>query len=165
MTPAEFIAILRTQAADHSDTLSKPPLPAPVGPASATADAMPAASRGMYLKPPASAAAVHAMQTAARRDLGEPVPDDYVALLRLTDGAQFDAAYFKSAEHLVAENLDVPRPEIIVLGNEGNTTEFVFDRRDRRFHAINLGFPNERFASFDSFADLLVTFLRERGMI
>jgi hypothetical protein len=31
----------------------------------------------------------------------------------------------------------------------------VFDRRDRRFHEINMGYPDERMASFDTFEELL----------
>jgi hypothetical protein len=105
------------------------------------------------------------MQEAARRDLGEPVPDGYVALLRFSDGAQVNGAYLKSAEHLVPENLDVLRPEVIVLGNSGNTAEFVFDRRDQRFHITNMGFPDERFSSFDSFAGLLAAVLHEQQVV
>lgn len=119
----------------------------------------------VYLQPAADEAAICRMQTAARRDLGEPVPDEYVALLRVTNGVQINGVYFKSAEHLVPENLDVPRPEVIILGTEGNVAEFVFDRRDRRFHTINMGFPNERFASFGSFAELLADVLREQQVL
>src|SRR5215471_4640213 len=108
---------------------------------------------GVYLQPVADEVAIRRMQAAARRGLGEPVPDGYVALLRVTNGVQINGAYFKPAERLVPENLDVLRPEIIVLGTEGNMAEFVFDRRDRRFHTINMGFPDERFASFGSFAE------------
>jgi hypothetical protein len=117
---------------------------------------------GVYLQPAADEGAIHQMQAAARRDLGEPVPEGYVALLRVTNGAQINGASFKPAERLVPENLDVPRPEIIVLGTEGNMAEFVFDRRDRRFHTVNMGFPDERLASFGSFAELLVAVLREQ---
>src|SRR5690242_7058844 len=103
---------------------------------------------GVYLQKAADGAAINRMQIAALRDLGEAVPDEYEALLQLTNGMQINNAYFKSVEHLVPENLDVPRPEIIVLGTDGNMAEYVFDRRDRRFHTINMGFPDERFASF-----------------
>jgi hypothetical protein len=120
---------------------------------------------GVDLQPAANEAAIRRMQTAARRDLGEPVPVEYAALLRVTNGVQVNGAYFKSAEDLVPENLDVPRPEVIVLGTEGNVAEFVFDRRDRRFHTINMGFPDERLASFGSFAELLAAVLREQQVL
>lgn len=120
---------------------------------------------GVYLQPTADEAAIRRMQTAAIRDLGEAVPDDYVALLRVTNGVQINGAYFKSADHLVPENLDVARPEIFVLGNAGNTAEMVFDRRDRLFHTINMGFPDERFASFGSFAELMTAVLREQQVL
>ncbi|MBL8798445.1 MAG: hypothetical protein JNM56_31410 [Planctomycetia bacterium] len=120
---------------------------------------------GVHLQPIAGEAAIRRMQSAARRDLGEPVPDEYAALLRVTNGVQINGAYFKSAEHLVPENLDVPRPEIIVLGTEGNMAEYVFDRRDRRFHTINMGFPDERFASFGSFEELLAAVLHDQQVL
>src|SRR3989442_1117411 len=111
-------------------------------PQTTAADALPTLARlgtdptsGVYLQPGASEVTVRRMQAAARRDLGEPIPDGYVALLRMTNGVQVSGAYFKAAEHLVPENLDVPRPEVIVLGNSGSHTEFVFDLRDRRCHA------------------------------
>jgi hypothetical protein len=117
---------------------------------------------GVYLQPPAAEEAIRRMQEAARQDLGEPVPDEYAALLRVTNGVQINGAYFKSAEHLVPENLDMPRLAVIVLGTEGNVAEFVFDRRDRRFHTINLGFPDEQLASYSSFAELLVAVVQEQ---
>ncbi len=55
-------------------------------------------------------------------------------LLRLTNGAQINGAFFKEAENLVLENLDVPRAHVIVLGNAGNVDEYLFDTRDRHFH-------------------------------
>lgn len=65
----------------------------------------------VYLQTGASEGAIGQMQASARQDLGEQVPDGYAALLRLTDGVQINGAYFKSAEHLVPENLDVLRPQ------------------------------------------------------
>lgn len=120
---------------------------------------------GVYLNAAADEHAIHEMQAAAQRDLGDQIPEGYVALLRVTNGVQINGAYLKTAEHLVPENLDVLRPEVIVLGLEGNMAEFVFDRRDRQFHIINLGFPDERFASFETFDELLATVLREQQIL
>jgi hypothetical protein len=120
---------------------------------------------GVYLQPPADEATIWQMQEAARRDLGEPVPEEYAALLRVANGVQINGAYFKSAENLVPENLDVLRREIIVLGTEGNMAELVFDLRDRQFHTINMGFPDERFESFGSFAELLAVVLQEQQVL
>jgi hypothetical protein len=121
------------------------------------------ASRGtaVYLNPAASDEAIAELQIAAQRHLGEDIPAAYLRMLRRTNGVQINGAYFKEAENLVAENLDVPRPEIIVLGNSGNNAEFVFDKRDRQFHTINMGYPDERFASFTTFDDLLRAVLVE----
>jgi hypothetical protein len=120
---------------------------------------------GVYLRPPAGDDVVGRMQMAACRDLGEPVPEDYITFLRVTNGVQINGAYFKSAEDLVPENLDVPRPELIVLGNEGNMVELVFDRRDRRYYTIAMGSLGERFADYDSFGELLADILREQQVL
>jgi hypothetical protein len=103
---------------------------------------------GVYLRPGASEDALRDLQVAARQRLGDPVPESYLRLLRLTNGVQVNNATFKTAEHLVLENLDVTHPEIIVLGSSGNMVEYVFDKRDRRFHTITMGFPDQREASF-----------------
>jgi len=83
----------------------------------------------------------------------------------MTNGVQINGADFKTAEGLVLENLDVPRPEVIVLGNDGNVAEYVFDKRDGRFHTINMGFPDEKFATFDTFEDMLSAVLEERRFV
>jgi SMI1 / KNR4 family (SUKH-1) len=133
------------------------------------ADALPTlvrlgAERAVYLAPKASEAAIRRMQAAAKRDLGEPIPEAYVALLRIANGIQIQGAFFKEAENLVPENLDINHPEIIVLGNDGNMAYYVFDKRDKRFHTIDLGFPDERFESYDSFEDMLIGVLKEQGV-
>lgn len=120
---------------------------------------------GVYLRPKASEQAIHRMQVTAKRDLGEPVPDGYVVLLRVTNGVQINCAYFKEGENLVPENLDVLHPEIIVLGNEGNMAEYIFDKRDRRFHTINMGFPDERMDSFDNFDEMLLAVMTEQQVL
>jgi hypothetical protein len=112
--------------------------------------------RAVYLRPGASEAAIRNLQRDARQGLGEEVPESFVRLLRLTNGAQINGAFFKEAENLVLENLDVPRPGVIVLGNAGNVDEYLFDRRDRRFHVVNFGFADERLASFQTFEELLL---------
>ncbi len=91
--------------------------------------------------------------------------EEYVALLRLTNGLQINNVLFKKAEELVPENLEVFRPGILILGREGNTAELVFNGRDRRFHIVNLGSLNERFSSFDSLAGLLAEVLREQQVL
>lgn len=119
----------------------------------------------VYLRPGASEEAIRTLQVVARKHLGEEVPEAYVRLLRLSNGMQINGAFFKEAENLVLENLDVPRPEIIVLGNEGNMAEYVFDKRDERFHIINMGFPDERFDSFETFEEMLLTVFREQQVV
>lgn len=122
-------------------------------------------THGVYLRQKASETAIARMQASAERELGERVPDGYVALLRITDGAQINGAYFKEAENLVPENLDLSQPEVIVLGNDGNMAQHVFDKRDRRFHTVNMGFPDERFDSFESFEEMLLAVMTEQQVL
>ena len=136
------------------------------------ADVLPALARlgadpmsAVYLNPGANEPSIRHMQEAAQREWGEPVPDAYTALLRLSNGVQVNSAYFKAAEHLVPDNLDAFRPEVIVLGNSGNVDEFVFDRRDRKFHTITMGFPDERLATFGTLEELLLAVLREQQVL
>lgn len=120
---------------------------------------------GVYLRPPCDEATLEHLQTAARRDLDEEVPQSFLRLLRITNGVQINGAYFKEAEILVPENLDLSWPEVIVLGTEGNMVQYVFDRRDREYHTINMGFPDERFASFTTFDAMLLAVLQEQQVI
>ncbi|MGL6095926.1 MAG: hypothetical protein ACRC7O_09045 [Fimbriiglobus sp.] len=112
--------------------------------------------------PPCDEKAIEALRQDSREKLGEEVPEEFLDFLRVSDGAGFANAGFKRAEHLVLENLDVPRPEVIVLGMEGNVNEIVFDRRDHRYHTIVMGCVNERFESFDTFAELLADLMRRQ---
>jgi hypothetical protein len=121
--------------------------------------------RAVYLRPGAREAAIRTLQHDARTKLGAEVPESFVRLLKLTNGAQINGAFFKEAENLVLENLDVPRPDVIVLGNAGNVDEYVFDKRDRRFHVVNFGFEDERTASFQTFEELLLSVFRDQQEI
>ena len=121
--------------------------------------------RAVYLRPPAGEAAILNLQREARTKLGEEVPESFVRLLRLSNGAQINGAFFKEAEKLVLENLDVPRRGVIVLGNAGNVDEYVFDTRDRQFHIVTFGFEAERVASFRTFEELLSRVFRDQGEI
>jgi hypothetical protein len=121
--------------------------------------------RAVYLRPGAGEAAIRNLQRDARERLGEHVPESFVRLLRLTNGAQINGAFFKEAENLVLENLDVPRDHVVVLGNAGNVDEYVFDTRDRHFHVVTFGFEGERVASFQTFEELLVCVFRTQEQI
>ena len=121
--------------------------------------------RAVYLRPGAGEAAILNLQRDAGARLGAQVPESFVRLLRLTNGAQINGAFFKEAEHLVLDNLDVPRPDVIGLGNAGNVDEYLFDTRDRHFHIATFGFADERVASFQTFEELLVRVFRDQGEI
>ncbi len=120
---------------------------------------------GVFLRPPASAAAIRQMQADAQEAWGEPVLEEYLVLLRITNGVQINGAYFKEAENLVLENRDVFDPQIIVLGNSGSVDWYVFDRQDRQFHITTMGSPNDRFDTFRSFAELLNAVLIQQRVL
>lgn len=120
---------------------------------------------GVYLEPGCDNNAIGRLQALAVKELKEKLPEGFVRLLRLTNGAQINGAYFKTAEHLVAENLDLALPDVIVLGNSGNVSEFIFDKRDKKFHAVKMGFPDEKLASYESFEALLLAVLKEQQVI
>jgi hypothetical protein len=120
---------------------------------------------GVYLRPPADEDAIAGMQAAAARELGQVVPDSYLALLRVSNGVQINGAYFKEVQNLVAENLDTPRNGVIVLGNDGNTAEYVFDKRDRRYCTVTMGTQDERLASFAKFGEMLSAVMKEQQVL
>ena len=117
---------------------------------------------GVYLRSACDDTVIKQLQSDAQRSLGEEVPESYTDLLRITNGVQINGAYFKEAENLVPENLDVPYSTSIVLGNEGNVAEYVFDKRDRKFHSIAMGFPDEKLAAFSTFEEMLLVILKEQ---
>jgi len=78
-----------------------------------------------------------------------------------TSGVDLD----EPADEDALEKLDVPRPEIIVPGDQRNTVQNDFVRRDRRFHRINMGFPDEPFESFDTFEELLLAVMRNQQVL
>jgi hypothetical protein len=119
----------------------------------------------VFLRDGASEEAIDVMQAAARRVLGEAVPDSYAAFLRISNGVQISGAYLLGAETLVPENEDLYCPEVIILGNEGNMVYYVFDRRDKRFYTITQGDPDERHESYDSFEDMLMGILKEQNAL
>ena len=43
--------------------------------------------------------------------------------------------------------------------------EYVFDVRDRRFHTVNMGYPDERFATYPTFFELLAGVLQEQQVL
>ena len=120
---------------------------------------------GVYLKPPCDDTAIERLQRTYKRELGANVPESFLRLLKTTNGVQINGAYFKEAENLVTDNVDYSRPEVILLGNAGNVAEYVFDRRDQRFHTINMGFPDERFAAFATFDEMLLAVLKDQQVL
>jgi hypothetical protein len=119
----------------------------------------------VWLKPPCHEGAIKKLQEDSKRELGNEVPSSYIDLLRISNGMQLNGAFFNNAENLVLDNLDAEREEIVILGYEGNMAWFVFDKRDGRYHTINMGYPDERFSSYDTFNEMLLAVLKEQQII
>jgi hypothetical protein len=119
---------------------------------------------GVHLRLPAAEAAIQQLQSDASRKLGEEIPQSFITLLRVTNGLQINCAYFKEAEHIVLDNLDLFEKNVIFLGND-SLAQYVFDKRDKRFHTINMGFPDERFASYDTLEEMLAAVLKEQQVV
>jgi hypothetical protein len=120
---------------------------------------------GVYLRLGCGSEQIKTLQLSAREKLHMEIPADYIQFLQCSNGAQIDNAYFKEAENLVLENLDLARPGILTLGNAGNVDEYIYDSRDERFHIVNMGFPDERHRSFQEFGDLLLAIMMQQGVI
>lgn len=126
------------------------------------------AAGDVFIEKPASPRAIQVMQRDAKRDLNMSVPEAYAAFLKITNGVQIENSYFKEAENLVAENLDLAYPDVMVLGTDGNMAYYVFDHRDGRFHTVNLGDPNDpsqRFESYETFEQMLLGVMKEQGVL
>ena len=116
----------------------------------------------IYLKPGCDEIVIDRLQQSARLSLGGDIPEGFIRMLRFTNGLQVDSSHFTNASMLVAENLEIAySPQIILLGNRGNVDDYIFDRKDRQYHVSSLGYPQERWASFPSFEELLLSILDE----
>lgn len=91
------------------------------------------------------------------KEFGVPLPDEYLALLRITNGLDAGMGYIDSIETLIEQNREVwfdhhvadeagiwqgvaCKPLTYVwLGYEGNSAEQVFDLESREYRQVALG--------------------------
>ena len=125
-------------------------------------------ARGVYLRRPLSERKLSKAANKIRDELGIEVPQDYLRLLRFTDGMQTQRGALASLEEISEQNtdiwfmetkagpnaqgefeiryepLDVPRtPTYLWLGYDGNSAEQVFDLATGEFHQRALGGTGE----------------------
>lgn len=101
--------------------------------------------------PPASAAAIRN----AEREWGEPLPEDYVDLLRVFNGGSTRGNLsILDVEDCVQRNLDyeVDRymPGYFMIGDDGGGTAIVMNVRDRRIYEVGMGVMDERFMTLSA---------------
>lgn len=111
-----------------------------------------------YLNPGCNDAKIEKLQLAAK-EFGFVIPQSFIRLLKISNGIQIDGVFFKEAENLIAENLDLESPEAIVLGNSGNVEAYIFDLRDGKFHTVNIFDFEEKFESYATFEAMLLAII------
>ena len=126
---------------------------------------------GVYLKPPLPEYELNETAEAIREELGLTIPDDYMRLLRVTDGIETQRGYLSSLQDIGEHNaivwfmesksganaagvfeiryepLETPRtPTYIWLGYEGNQSEHVYDLATGEYHRRAFGYeaPDNR---------------------
>ena len=118
---------------------------------------------GVYVKPPLPEDELNKTAERIRRELGLSVPEDYLRLLRVTDGVVTQSGYLSPLGKINEQNaalwlmasksganrgrveiryepLRVPRtPTHLWLGYDGNSAEQVFDLETGEFRQLLLG--------------------------
>ena len=122
---------------------------------------------GVYLKPPLPEYELNETAEAIREELGLTIPDEYMRLLRITDGIDTQCGYLSSLQAIGEHNaiiwfmqsksganaegffeiryepLETPRtPTYIWLGYEGNQSEHIYDLAAGEFHRRGLGYES-----------------------
>ena len=123
---------------------------------------------GVVLQPPAYDRTVRRMQervrTASQEAMrNDAMPDDFVAFLRLANGARIKSAWIQPASDVGRELRDFGVTSA-VIGGVGTDAECEYDWRDRRYHLVGLTPAREHLASHGTFAELLVALMREQGV-
>lgn len=115
-----------------------------------------------YLNSGASNTEIKKLQSAAKQKLGIAIPESFIRLLKISNGIQIDGVFFKKAENLIAENLDLESREVVVLGNSGNVEAYIFERRDRKFYTVNIFDFDEKLESYATFEAMLLAIIQKQ---
>jgi hypothetical protein len=114
-------------------------------------------STGYRPRPARTRQELESFAAAVRSRFGLEVPDDYRRFLTLTDGGQYDHAWFHGVgpEDSVLDRCDDLRTgRVPVIGGSGNVDAYVL-RPDGRAEVVNLWDLGEVSESFPSFTGLL----------
>ena len=143
---------------------------------------------GVHPRPPCSPAAMKELVNGARAEFAFEVPDDYVRLLRLTDGLQTQSGYIHGAEAFLEYNSDhwcrdittsqkgdvltvrfdakapsdrIP-PAFALIGDEGNMEWFVYMLQPPEYRVTTMGFADEVHERFQGLGELLLRLAKTR---
>ena len=118
---------------------------------------------GVYVKPPLPEDELNKTAETIRSELGLTIPEDYLRLLRITNGIETQSGYLSPLQEIGEQNaalwfmqpksganrghfeiryepLRVPRtPTYLWLGYDGNSAEQVFDLATGEFRQLLLG--------------------------
>lgn len=114
-----------------------------------------------YWRAPAVPADLASLQRWLQSIAGIEVPEEYLELLRASDGAQIDNDLVFSAEDCRWQNEPLYRDaryrRHLLIGREGNVASWAYDVDARRFVISAFGSPEAVFESFESLADLIAS--------
>lgn len=124
---------------------------------------------GVVLRTPAYDRAVRRMQERVRWESHETrsitaMPDDFVAFLRLADGARLKDAWVLPASDVGRELRD-PGWTSVVVGGVGTDAECEYDWRDGRYHLVRLTPARTRLGSYANFAEVLAALMLGQGLV
>jgi len=124
---------------------------------------------GVVLQPPAYDRAVRRMQervqTASQEAMrNDRMPDDFVAFLRLANGARIKEAWVSPWSDVGRELRD-PGWTGVVVGGVGTDAECEYDWRDGRYHLVRLTPARTRLGAYASFAELLAAMMLGQGVV
>jgi len=92
--------------------------------------------------------------------------DEYIELLKLTDGFEWNGFFIESTKGFVESNLDLREirddynNNFIIFGS-GSIESYVFNIKSKRYCITNAVNLNEEFESFETFGNMFIAALRE----
>jgi hypothetical protein len=118
---------------------------------------------GVVLQTPAYDRAVRRMQERVWQEANDKMPEDFVAFLRLSNGARIKDAWVSPFSDVGRELRD-PGWTGVVIGGVGTDAECEYDWRDGRYHLVRLTPARTRLGSYASFAELLAAVMLGQGL-
>ena len=115
---------------------------------------------GVYFSTPCTENEIALTCEQSQIRFGQNLPEDYIELLRISNGIQINNAVIESANLLIESNseLRASNPEYVdylVFGYQGNMEHYVLNHAKKAFQTVNFFSVTDVFASYASFDELL----------